>query len=195
MTFTTEHDRPSRFALIGRDLFLSGAVTSHGGNLSEGDGRDIWISRRGSMLGRMGADDVVRTRWDACEFDEHCSRELVVHRAIYHAVGPGAIVHAHTVHTIFRSLVEDAIEPVDSEARHILGARVPVLDPAEKIGSSEAASMLAEAFASGAVVAVLRSHGPFAVGATLEEAFYRISALEASCKLLDLHDSTGRTLL
>lgn len=104
-------------------------------------------------------------------------------------------MHAHTTHTIFRSLVEDVIEPVDSESRYILGERVEVLTPAEKIGSAEAAEMLARTFSTGAVIAVLRSHGPFAIGDTLEEAFYRISALEASCTLLDLRDSTGLKLL
>ncbi len=195
MTFSAENDRESRFRLIGRDLFVSGAVTSHGGNLSESDGSRIWISRRGSMLGRMGEGDVVETGWLEGQCDVDCSRELVVHRAIYHATGARAIVHAHTVNTIFRSMIEDAIEPVDSESKLILGSSVPVLTPKEKIGSAEAAEMLAEVLSSGSVIAVLRTHGPFAIGDTLEEAFYRVSALEASCSLLNLRDSTGRTLL
>jgi L-fuculose-phosphate aldolase len=66
-----------------------------------------------------------------------------------------------------------------------------VLSPAETIGSSEAAELLAEAFAKGAKIAVLRTHGPFAIGATLDEAFYHLTCLEASCKLLDLRDSVG----
>lgn len=195
MTFSAENDRESRFRLIGRDLFVSGAVTSHGGNLSESDGSRIWISRRGSMLGRMGEGDVVETGWLAGKCDLDCSRELVVHRAIYHATGARAIVHAHTANTIFRSMIEDAIEPVDSESKLILGSSIPVLTPKEKIGSAEAAEMLAEVLSAGSVIAVLRTHGPFAIGDTLEEAFYRVSALEASCNLLNLRDSTGRTFL
>ena len=182
------------FSAVGRDLFLSGAVTTHGGNLSVRDGDTISISRRGSMLGRMGEGDVVDTRIDPCDGDEVCSRELVVHRAIYQACGAGAIVHAHTVHTIYRSLVADAIEPLDSESKHVIGASVPVLAPRETIASPEAAEMLAEAFGAGATIAVLRSHGPFAIGETLEEAFYRVSCLEASCRILDLVTSGGLPL-
>ena len=33
------------FKEVGRDLFLSGAITSHGGNLSVSDGESIWITR------------------------------------------------------------------------------------------------------------------------------------------------------
>lgn len=179
------------FIETGRDLFLTGAVTSHGGNLSVRVGDRIFITRRGSMLGRLSEDDIVETGLNECEEDVHCSRELVVHRAIYQTTGAGAIVHAHTTHTIFRSLIEDEIVPIDSESLYLIGGAVPVLAPAQAIGSAEAAEMLSEVLQS-VSVAVLRSHGPFAVADTLEEALYRISALEASCMILDLRDSVTR---
>jgi L-fuculose-phosphate aldolase len=182
------------FARTGRDLFLSGAVTSHGGNLSVRDGDTIYISRRSSMLGRMGEGDVIATSINECADDAQCSRELVVHRAIYQSTDAKAIVHAHTVHTIFRSLIEDAIEPIDSETRYLIGPSIPVLAPQEKISSPEAAEMLSAALQH-VSIAVLRSHGPFAMGETLEEAFYRVSALEASAQILDLRDSVGRPTL
>lgn len=181
------------FSQVGRDLFLSGAVTSHGGNLSVREGDRIFISRRGAMLGRMRDGDVVETSMQPCESDAECSRELVVHRAIYVATDATAIVHAHTRHTIYRSMVADKIEPIDSESRYVIGDSIPVFDPAEKISSSEAAAMLSSALRH-VSVAVLRSHGPFAIGESLEDAFYRISALEASCALLDLRDSVGLPL-
>ncbi|NTW28618.1 MAG: fuculose phosphate aldolase [Coriobacteriia bacterium] len=181
------------FSRVGRDLFLSGAVTSHGGNLSVRAGDSIFITRRGSMLGRLAEGDLVETSIDECDVDAECSRELVVHRAIYCATGARAIVHAHTTHTIFRSLIEDDIRPIDSESLYVIGASVPVLAPRRTIASPEAAEMLATALQN-VSVAVLRSHGPFAIADTLEEAFYRISALEASCRVLDLRDSVGREL-
>ena len=185
-----------QFRDIGRDIYTAGLISSHGGNMSVRDGDDhVVITRRSAMLGRLREDDLVRTEVGACQDDEHCSRELVVHRAIYHACGARAVVHAHAVHTIFRSLVGDFIEPLDSEARYVLGASIAVLAPQQTISSPEAAMMLAQEFAGGAKVAVLRSHGPFAVGATLEEAFYHISSLEVSCRILDLRDSTGLPLV
>ncbi len=177
-----------RFQRVGADLYASGAISTHGGNLSMRFGDAVFITRRGSMLGHLQDGDVIETRIEACELDEDCSRELVVHRRIYEQTDARAIVHAHPTHTIFRSLVDDAIEPIDSEARYVFGT-VPVLAPAETIASPEAAEMLGEALKEHAV-AVLRSHGPFAKGATLEEAFYAVSALEISCHILDLRDAT-----
>lgn len=172
------------FRDTGRDLFLTGAVTSHGGNLSVRIGDRIIITRSGSMLGRLGRDDILATGIDACPDDAGCSRELVVHRAIYHATDARAIVHAHTVHTIARSLRTALIEPVDSESKAIIGS-VPVVSAAQTIASPEAAELLAAELRDH-VIAVLRTHGPFATGATLEEAFYHVSCLEASCRVLDI---------
>ena len=183
-------DVRERFANIGRDLFLSGAISSHGGNLSELRGNRIFITRRSAMLGRLGEDDVVWTQVAACERDEDCSRELIVHRAIYESTDARAIVHAHPVHTIARSLREGVIVPIDSEARYVLGEVVPVVSAEETIGSAEAAVLLADALKQHPV-AVLRSHGVFARGATLEEAFYHVSCLEVACRILDIDDAAG----
>jgi L-fuculose-phosphate aldolase len=87
-------------------------------------------------------------------------------------------------------MISEEIRPIDSEGLHILGT-VPVVEAAETIASPEAGGLLSLALAEHPV-AVLRTHGPFARGSTLEEAFYHVSALEASCQLLDLRDSTGR---
>jgi len=178
-------DVRERFSAVGRDLFLTGAISSHGGNLSERHGGRIFITRRGAMLGRLGDLDVVWTRTSACDRDAECSRELVVHRALYEETATRAVVHAHPVHTIARSIRYDVITPVDSEALYVLGGAVPVVRAAETIGSAEAASLLAEALA-GHPIAVLATHGVFAIGATLEEALYHVTCLEAACRVLDL---------
>jgi L-fuculose-phosphate aldolase len=195
--------RFKRFNGIGRDLFASGAVTSHGGNLSESDGRSIWITRTGSMLGHLVPGDVVQTEWEPGPADERASVELVVHRAIYHAwanlaqgagapFGVRAIVHAHTKHTTFRSLVEDSLAPVDSEGLLLLGATVPVLTPQKTVASEEVAALMAEQIARGCSVAVVRGHGPFAVADSLENAWRLVSCLEHSAELLTLFEMTGR---
>jgi len=179
------------FARIGRDLWESGAVSSHGGNMSMRDGDRLFITRTGSMLGHLGPDDVVETSITGPDpRDERCSVELVVHRAIYAATGAGAIVHAHTIHTIARSLIEDRIVPIDSESLLRL-VDVPVVTASSTVGSPEAGALLAEALRDRSV-AVLRSHGPFATGSSLEEAFMAVSCLEASCQILDVLESIGR---
>jgi L-fuculose-phosphate aldolase len=179
------------FERIGRDLWTSGAVSSHGGNMSARVVDRLFITRTGSMLGHLGADDIIETALRGPDpRDEACSIELVVHRTIYEATGAAAIVHAHTVHTIARSLIEDRIVPVDSESLLRLG-EVPVVQAGSVVGSPEAGALLAEALGT-CSIAVLRSHGPFAIGSSLEEAFMAVSCLEASCAILDILDSTRR---
>jgi L-fuculose-phosphate aldolase len=181
------------FREVGRDLFLAGQVTARHGNLSVRDGDRIIITRSGSMLSRLGPSDIISTGMEPSTRDAGCSRELVVHRAVYQATGAGAICHAHPPHTMFRSLVDDEIVPLDSEATHVIGPSVPVLAPAQKIASAEAAVLLADVLQH-VPVAVLRTHGPFAVGETLWDAWGLIGVLEESCHILDLRDSTGLPL-
>jgi L-fuculose-phosphate aldolase len=182
------------FREVGRDLFLAGHVTARHGNLSVREGDRIFITRSGSMLSRLEPSDIIETGMEPSETDEGCSRELVVHRAVYHATDAKAICHGHPPHTMYRSLIEDAIVPLDSEASFVIGASIPVLVPQLKVGSPEAAVMLAEALQT-VPVAVLRTHGPFAIGQTLWEAWGQIGVLEESCHILDLRDSTGLPVL
>lgn len=182
------------FREVGRDLFLAGHVTARHGNLSVRDGDRIFITRSGSMLSRLEPSDIIQTTMTPGPLDEGASRELVVHRAVYQTTDAGAICHAHPPHTMFRSLIEDEIRPVDSEARFVIGEAVPVLVPAVKIGSAEAAAMLADALQR-VPVGVLRTHGPFAVGETLWDAWGILGVLEESCHILDLADSVGKPLL
>lgn len=182
------------FREVGRDLFLAGHVTARHGNLSVRDGDRLFITRSGSMLSRLEPGDIIECRIEPSERDAGASRELVVHRAVYQATGATAICHAHPPHTMFRSLVADRIVPLDSEARHVIGESVPVLVPEVAIGSAEAAVLLAEALQE-VPVGVLRTHGPFAIGETLWDAWGVIGVLEASCHILDLYDGVGKPLL
>lgn len=182
-----------QFAWVGRDLYASGAVSSHGGNLSVRlDDERMVITRSGSMIGRLSEDDIIETSLVACDdpHDADCSVELVVHRAIYAETGAHAIVHAHAIQTLARSFLDDVIVPPDSESKlRIVDAPVVVAD--KTIGSAEAGELLAVALRDRRV-AVLRGHGPFARGESLEDAYQAISCLEASCSVLNVLEAMGR---
>ncbi|MDR0888544.1 MAG: class II aldolase/adducin family protein [Coriobacteriales bacterium] len=179
--------------MIGLDMAATGAVTSHGGNLSIYDGNDIWITHTGAMLGHLDASKIVCCGLAPSPADDGASMELIVHRAMYlasanatGAVRPAAVAHAHTLYTTYESFICDEIKPPDSEGRLILGSAVPVLTPKATIASNEAAGMLADQVAGGHNIAVLRGHGPFAIADTLEDAWRLISCLEHSAHLLAL---------
>lgn len=176
------------FETIGRDIFVSRLISSHGGNMSVREGDAIYITRTGSQLGRLKESDIVRVELEReTEADREASAELVVHRAIYKATGAGAVVHTHSPHTIWRSFVDKVIKPIDSEALLFM-PEVPIVSSEKTVGSAEAGELLGSALRDHRV-AVLRTHGPFSCAATLEEAYRWISVLECSCELLDLRDS------
>lgn len=182
------------FRDIGRDLFVSGLITSHGGNMSVRLGDRIVITRRGAMLGRLQPEDLVET---GLERDDAmvalASTELVVHRAIYRATSALAIVHTHPLHATALSLVQDAVVPVDSEGSYLLH-RVPVVATARTVGSQEVAQRLPPALRDHKI-ALLRGHGAFAVGELLEEAYMVSSTLEASARILCLVRALGEDRL
>ena len=179
-----------QFRDIGRDIYLAGLISSHGGNMSVRVGDRMLITRRGSMLGRLAASDIIETALDHDDSEiALASTEIVVHRAIYHQTNGLAIVHTHSPHTILRSMIDDEIVPVDSEGSYLLH-KVPVHSLPQTAGSSDVAETVSSALRDYKCV-VLRGHGPFAIGTVLEEAFQWISCLEMASKILNLRDSLG----
>jgi L-fuculose-phosphate aldolase len=171
----------SAFRDIGRDLFLRGLVSSHAGNLSVRTGTAIWITRTGAMLGRITRDDAIEVDPVGPDpIDSHASSELTVHRAIYGATGAGAVVHAHPPYATLLSMLQDELTPIDSEGYYVLG-RVHVVDIGAVVaaGLPESARAVSEALKEHRIV-LLKGHGSFARGDTLEHAYMPTSSLEAS---------------
>jgi L-fuculose-phosphate aldolase len=182
-----------QFARIGRDLFVAGLISSHGGNMSVRMGDRILITRRGSMLARLEERDVIEIGLHENDANVMlASTEIVVHRAIYEATSALAIVHAHPPYAIAQSLARDEIVPVDSEGSYLLH-KVPVVAAQLTAGSDEVARLLPEWLKEYDLV-MLRGHGPFAIGHLLEEAYQLTSVFEASCKIMTIAAGLGETL-
>ncbi len=178
----------SQFQSIGRELFLRGLISSHGGNMSIRWGRRLVITRHGCMLGQLTERDLVETGID--EDDEataQASTELEVHRSIYKTTDSQAVIHAHPPHAVALSLKRDEIVPCDVEGRLSL-QRVPVVGYGMKLKSGELADDIARAVKDNATV-VVYGHGSFAVGQSLKEAYQRTSALEQSCHIIWLTEA------
>ena len=175
------------FSSIGRDIFLRGLISSHAGNMSTRAGRRMYLTRRGSMLGRLSAGDIVEIPVEAD--DSHilmASSEVVIHRAIYRNTSALAVVHAHPPYATLLSMRHDEIIPIDSEGSYLF-KRVPVVVSEKTIGSPEASVLVSEYLQDFKIV-LLRGHGSFARGDMLEEAYMYTSSLEASCFFV-FHDS------
>lgn len=173
------------FQLVGRDLFQAGLNNSHSGNLSVRLGGRVLITRRGAMLGHLTGADLVETGLEVDdENTQRASTELLVHRAVYRGTAALAVVHAHPVHAVALSLLEDRITPLDAEGLHYL-KEVPVLAAEQTIGSREVEEKLPELLHNHKIV-VVRGHGAFAAGQSLEEAYLWTSSLENACRIIYL---------
>jgi len=172
-----------QFREIGRDMYVDRLISSHGGNLSVRFGDRVIVKRRGAMLGRLKPHDLVET--SLARNDSNvvlASTELVVHRAIYLATPALAVVHAHPRTAIALSLSRDEIVPIDNEGSYLL-KKVPVVSVEMASGSPQMAQTVAEALKEYKVI-MLRGHGSFATGQTLDEAFQWTSALEECCQII-----------
>jgi L-fuculose-phosphate aldolase len=179
-----------QFRAIGRDLFVAGLLSSHGGNMSVRMGDRILITRRGSMLARLEERDIIDIGLEHNDANVTlASTEIVVHRAIYQATSALAIVHTHPPYAIVQSLYKDEIVPIDSEGSYLL-RKVPVVATELTVGSTEVAEIMARWLKEYDLV-MLRGHGPFAIGHLLEEAYQLTSVLEQACKILTIAESSG----
>ena len=179
-----------QFQLIGRDLFVAGLVSSHGGNMSVRQGDRILITRRGSMLAQLEERDIVDIGLEENDANVTlASTEIVVHRAIYQQTSALAIVHAHPPYAIAQSLAKDEIVPVDSEGSYLLH-KVPVVEAQLTAGSTEVAELLPKWLKEYDLV-MLRGHGPFAIGHLLEEAYQLTSVFEMTCRILTISQGMG----
>ena len=170
---------------VGRLAFSLNLTDSHGGNISARKGNWILIKKRGCMLGSLKKSDFVLTTIEPNEFlDRHASVELKVHRSIYQKVKhANAVIHLHSPFTVAMSLKKEVIVPEDSEGKFLLG-EVPVLSFSQTISSDEVAKTLPEYFSKGVKVCVVKNHGLFAVGETVEESLKYASCLENSCRIM-----------
>ena len=174
------------FRTIGRDIFLTGLTSSHGGNMSVRAGDKIIIKRRGAQFGRLKQTDFVETSFKGKDSGiVRASTELIVHRAIYEQTSALAIIHSHPRTAIALSLTRDEIIPIDNEGSYWL-RKIPVVSVEMASGSKEMATKVSEAL-RGYKIIMQRGHGCFSIGQTLEEAYHWISALEEVCDIILEH--------
>lgn len=172
------------FDLVGKDLSNRGYNSTHSGNLSMKSGGKVIITRRSSMLGWLQPEDLVVI--DLEEEDAHsgliASTESNVHRNIYKLTDAMAIVHAHAPATTALSMIEDEITCIDGEGM-LLYKKIPVIECDVPVGSYEVAEKVAPMLQNYPAV-VVRAHGVFAKGITLEDALSVLTGVEQASDII-----------
>lgn len=180
----TDKETFNSFDLVGKDLSNRGYNSSYSGNLSMKSGGKIIITRRSAMLGWLQPEDLVII--DLEEEDAHsgliASTESNVHRNIYNETDAMAIVHAHSPACTALSMVEDEITCLDAEGM-LVYKKIPVVECDVPVGSYELSEKVASMLKNYPAV-VVRAHGVFAKGITLEDALGVLTGVEQSADIL-----------
>ncbi|MEE9293370.1 MAG: class II aldolase/adducin family protein [Phycisphaerae bacterium] len=173
----------SAFDTAGRMLLACRCNNSHSGNLSIRHGHRIVITRTGAMLASLTADDLVTTSFEPTEQERRrASSEIAVHLKIYQRTEHLAIAHGHALAAVAVGWLTDWINPIDVEGAYYHGG-IPVLEYNPATASVVLGEALGAVLAQESVV-VLRGHGVFAGGATLEQAFQRVTSVNDSADLI-----------
>jgi L-fuculose-phosphate aldolase len=173
------------FERIGKRLFAEHLIGGNFGNISIRNGDEgFFIKPTGVYLDSAYEPVFVPL---SGEVPGRASSEYRVHREVYKSTPHVAIVHAHPPHAVAASLVLDEIVPEDSEGV-MLCPIISVVDGAP--GSQEIADNVAAALSVSKLV-IVRGHGTFAAGRSLDEACIFTSLAEYSCQILSLKKTFG----
>ena len=188
----------------GRAIMLTRGNNTHSGNLAlrDPDNRDVFhITASGSQVGALVASDVVPVRFSRVSWgDGRASTESTIHRKILAMPGVEASIHAHYLSAISVSFdakeaenfllyegeaqgtEEFAFVPIDRTGAWVLG-RVPSGTYREPVGSKEMEARIPR-YLSESPATLVKGHGPFVRGRSLEECLHLLGVVDASAKLL-----------
>jgi len=177
----------------GKKMVNAGLVDSHFGNVSKRVGDKMLISTTGSMLDELEGQIVEVPIYEPSSIDMVASMSIKTHRLIYQRTSALAVLHAHPKFCVIISLLyKDAssIKPEDIESEYVIH-EVPIVEGRE--GTDELAENVSKAIADHKAV-IIRGHGAFTRGSTVDEAFVYLSAVEHACMVKYFTD-IGRMLI
>lgn len=170
---------------VGKELYKRRLQTTRSGNISIRDGERFLITQTGANLGQLCESNLIHV--DISQYlpiPPEASCESPLHRAIYNATDALAIVHAHPIHAIALAqiLCDDHILPIHNEGLAGL-KRIPIVDTTVPgLDTGEEPTAIAAALRQSCSV-VVRGHGAFAIGRSLDQAFYKMLLLEDTCQI------------
>ncbi|HVD01651.1 MAG TPA: class II aldolase/adducin family protein [Candidatus Dormibacteraeota bacterium] len=157
-------------------LVAGGYTVGRDGNLSRRGDEEVLITVSGKPKESLTEEDVVEIG------SPLRSSEWAVHAAIYRArPDVTAVIHAHPIHACVLAVRGEPLEPLLDEVTPVLGGRVEVARYAPS-GSAELGEHAVAALGDRHAV-ILANHGTVTVGASLEEAFYRLQVMERAAQV------------
>ena len=176
---------------VGKISWELGLNTLRSGNISVLlPNLDILITKTGKSLRALEPHEDLTVVSDLESLRGEASCEFYVHRGIYKLAGctQGAILHCHPPNGIAASFMhEERIPPSYNEAQDVLGATV-IVESRNRERLGEDPTIVGTALGMNKIV-VVRGHGTFALGETLDQSLYLTNLLEKSCQVMLLKNT------
>ncbi|NLF79625.1 MAG: class II aldolase/adducin family protein [Clostridia bacterium] len=177
-------DNIAQMIEAGRRLWQRGLVAANDGNLSCRRDTGFLITRSGVSKGFLLPEDILEldAEWQKVAGEGLISSEYRLHQALY-AADPQirAIVHAHPPYATAYALSEADLNDCPLEEIRIQLGRIARL-PFAPAGSREVAELAAAGMA-GARAGLMLRHGTLTVGEDMEQAYFRMEALEQAAQI------------
>jgi L-fuculose-phosphate aldolase len=157
-----------------------GLNDSHSGNASVRTGDHIWVTPTGACADTLTAADLL-----ACPLagppSAGASLDTPLHLAVYRAnPKAAAVLHSHGPYSVALTMTGEDFVPPDFEGQYYF-PRVPVLSVPYQRYVAEAPARVATVLAEYRL-AIVRGHGVYAAGETLNLAYKWTCSLELSAK-------------
>ncbi|HKK06214.1 MAG TPA: class II aldolase/adducin family protein [Gammaproteobacteria bacterium] len=166
-----------------------GCNDSHSGNASVREGDTIWVTPTGACADTLAPDELV-----ACALDGECgegaSLDAPLHLAVYRRnPNANALLHSHGPYSVALTMGNGDFVPPDFEGQYYFTC-VPVLDIDYEDYLAESPGRVAQALAENRIV-VVRGHGVYAAGETVDRAYKWTNSLELSAKTAFIAGQAG----
>jgi L-fuculose-phosphate aldolase len=173
-------DPRERLVFYYRLLRRYGLNDSHSGNASLREGQRLWVTPTGACADTLQPADLIECRLDGTP-PEGATLDAPLHLAVYRANPQAqAVLHSHGPYSVAMTLHGSDFEPVDFEGQYYFG-RIPVIDIAHADYLSEAPAAVAEVLKAHKIT-VVRGHGVYAQGESLNRAYKWTASFELSAK-------------
>jgi len=192
------------FSRAGDALRRVNGNNTHSGNLSIVDPEDpdrFYTTASGSQIGALVPRDIVPVRFsDVSWGDGRASTESNIHRKVLNIPGAKACIHCHHILSTVMSFdnresrlfleyigndnlgnQEFVFQPVDIHGASILGG-VKTGTYKQPVGSTEMENRIPK-YLAGAPLTLVKGHGPFTRGSSLEDCLRHLSVCESSAAL------------
>jgi L-fuculose-phosphate aldolase len=162
---------------------------SHSGNASVREGDEIWVTPTGACADTIGAGDLIACRIDG-SLGEGASLDAALHVRVYQQnPSARAVLHSHGPYSVAMTLNGKDFVPVDFEGQ-LYFPRVTVINIPYADYVRDSPERVAAILARHPVT-IVRGHGVYAQGDTLNLAYKWTCSLEQSAKTMFIARQAG----